>query len=272
MDSPGSGTPLDRTGTGVVKGTWAYMAPEQARGEKDKIGPATDVFALGGILCRILTGRPTLVVEGFAFRAMAGDLSEAFGRLDRSGADPALIALAKRFLEPDATARIPNAGAAAEAVAAYRSGVEERLRRTENDRARAEARAAELRKRRKVQAALAVALVILVAGGGIAGWWYDRTVEKRRSDTELANLAERERLARNEQAIEIELAQADSALGHDDAIAKLGKRLRIGTIFVIVIHPQPVFFDQRQSAGRVETVAPFGGEISELLDGEFEHA
>ena len=145
------------------------------------------------------------------------DLSEAFGRLDRSGADPALIALAKRFLEPDATARIPNAGAAAEAVAAYRSGVEERLRRTENDRARAEARAAELRKRRKVQAALAVALVILVAGGGIAGWWYDRTVEKRRSDTELANLAERERLARNEQAIEIALAQADSASGRNDA-------------------------------------------------------
>ncbi len=39
-------------------GTPAYMAPELARGDGERIGPWTDVYLLGGILFRILTGRP----------------------------------------------------------------------------------------------------------------------------------------------------------------------------------------------------------------------
>src|SRR5262249_44595720 len=39
-------------------GTYQYMPPEQARGETDDLDPRCDVFALGAILCEILTGSP----------------------------------------------------------------------------------------------------------------------------------------------------------------------------------------------------------------------
>ncbi|MEM9694532.1 MAG: cyclic nucleotide-binding domain-containing protein, partial [Myxococcota bacterium] len=39
-------------------GTPAFMAPEQAWPEPDKLGPATDVFGLGALLYAILTGGP----------------------------------------------------------------------------------------------------------------------------------------------------------------------------------------------------------------------
>ncbi len=50
-----------RTRPGSALGTPAYMAPEQAaaaRGGTEPIGPAADVHALGGILYRLLTGKP----------------------------------------------------------------------------------------------------------------------------------------------------------------------------------------------------------------------
>ncbi len=45
-----------QTLSGVVLGTPAYMAPEQAQGKMREVGPRTDVWALGVILYRCLTG------------------------------------------------------------------------------------------------------------------------------------------------------------------------------------------------------------------------
>lgn len=47
-----------RAGTGEVRGTPAYMAPEQARGESHLFSEMTDIFLLGGCLYHILTLTP----------------------------------------------------------------------------------------------------------------------------------------------------------------------------------------------------------------------
>ena len=54
----GSGSSGAETQMGSVMGTPAYMPPEQALGEIDRLNERSDVFGLGAILCEILTGKP----------------------------------------------------------------------------------------------------------------------------------------------------------------------------------------------------------------------
>jgi len=54
------------TVAGQVFGTPWYMAPEQARGDLGKVGPATDLWALGLIAFQLLTGRNYWTADGMA--------------------------------------------------------------------------------------------------------------------------------------------------------------------------------------------------------------
>jgi hypothetical protein len=48
----------ETTVPGAALGTLAYMSPEQATGQVDKVGLASDIYSLGATLYTILTGRP----------------------------------------------------------------------------------------------------------------------------------------------------------------------------------------------------------------------
>jgi serine/threonine-protein kinase len=54
------------TATGEVFGTPLYMAPEQARGQNDKVGPWSDIWAIGVIAHKLLTGRDAWTPKSMA--------------------------------------------------------------------------------------------------------------------------------------------------------------------------------------------------------------
>ena len=154
----------DHSRAGSVMGTPSYMAPEQARGQIDQVDERADVFALGSILCEILTDSPAFTGRSsgeIQRKAALGDTTEALARLDASGADAELIDLAKDCLSRERDDRPRDASAVAERMTAYLAGVQERMRRAELNSVEERAR----RRLTTVVAASVLTLTVLVGGG-----------------------------------------------------------------------------------------------------------
>lgn len=109
-----------RTAVGRVLGTPAYMAPEQARGERDRLGPRSDVYALGAVLYFILTGchpyegTPSLVVERVK-QSPPRPILTALGS-PAPPLPPGLLAICERAMQRDPSARYADASELADAV------------------------------------------------------------------------------------------------------------------------------------------------------------
>ena len=181
------GDQSDLSQAGSVMGTPSYMAPEQARGEIGIIDERADVFALGSILCEILTGEPAFTGQtsnDIQRKAARGDLGEALSLLANCTADSELIALAKSCLAAEPEERLRHAGLVSERVTAYLASAQEKLRQAEL--ARVEERA---RRRLTTGAAAAILTIAALAGGG--WYWIERGRQARRvtAVTALAEVA-----------------------------------------------------------------------------------
>jgi eukaryotic-like serine/threonine-protein kinase len=159
---------------GSVMGTPAYMSPEQAQGEIEKLDERADVFSLGATLCEILTGRPPYEgtdSEPTLVLAARAKLDPARGRIEACDADPMLKSLCLECMLPARDARPRDAEAVARAVHDYLSSVEERAHQAELAATAARIKAAEERRGRRLVLALAgTVLCALMLGGGGFYW------------------------------------------------------------------------------------------------------
>ncbi len=110
----------------AVSGTPAYMAPEQARNECARMGPASDVYLLGGMLYLLLTGRAPhrgTTVRDAMLAAGRGQIIPPAERTSKS-VDEELATIAMAALHPDPEHRTASAAAFAAALRGYRRHAE----------------------------------------------------------------------------------------------------------------------------------------------------
>lgn len=98
---------------GQIIGTPAYMAPEQAEGRTESHAPVTDIYALGGILYKILTGQsptaPTSTGTGNTAQRRFTFVPSPPPSSIHKDIDPQIEAICVRAMATDPASRYPRA-------------------------------------------------------------------------------------------------------------------------------------------------------------------
>ncbi|HEU4800407.1 MAG TPA: protein kinase [Gemmatimonadales bacterium] len=110
----------DLVTSGLMRGTAAYMSPEQSRGEATD--PRTDLWSTGVVLHELLTGSRPFPGEGSALVHAIREDSPAPLAPGRSGVPPALAELVRQCLGKTPHSRLRSAGELAAALHAIRDG------------------------------------------------------------------------------------------------------------------------------------------------------
>ena len=218
---PAGSVRLDETN--AIRGTFGYMPPEQARGQR--LNERADVFALGGLLLYALTGRAIYVLaEGTSAYDMARDgrTEGALARLGACGADPELCAVARKCLAADADGRYASAGEVGAAVRAVFDGRERRAREAEMATAKLEAGIIADRKRRRVWGVVVGLLIALGIGAAGSIWWYRNDQAKRTAEELVRTETEETRQLTRDAEIGESLKKMYQAVGgHDLPAARI---------------------------------------------------
>jgi serine/threonine-protein kinase len=164
------------TETGAVLGSPSYMAPEQAAGRTAEVGPRTDVYGLGAILYEALTGSPPHAGADHrdTLRLVLEERPVPPSRR-RPGVPRGLEAVCLRCLEQLPARRYPSARVLADDLGRW-------LRGERPHAVPGWGRWLVLQARRR---AAALAAVAVLAGIGLALYWFDPERPARRVRGEL---------------------------------------------------------------------------------------
>jgi hypothetical protein len=99
--------------------TSGYLAPEQIHGDRDAVGPACDIFALGVILYELLVGEQPPPISGWAAAGGGPSVAASTYAPPQGRLDPALRTICSRAMATEVNDRYPNMGEFASALARF---------------------------------------------------------------------------------------------------------------------------------------------------------